>query len=72
MVCFYCSKEIQIEDKKRMVPVEIPYINLWFHKDCYDVIKSTEVIYLSQNVQMILDYKERSKNKKQSIISTKE
>ncbi len=66
MICFHCDKEIPTEDKKTMLALEIPYTNLWFHRDCYNTIKSQEVIYLTQNSQKCYNYSEKGlkKNKK--------
>jgi hypothetical protein len=33
--CPKCKKEILSEDIKFMLPLEIPYMNIYFHRDCY-------------------------------------
>lgn len=67
MECFYCSKEINSEHRKRLVPLEVPYGNLWFHRECYDIIKPEEELYLAQNSERCYTYLykdvKRSKNK---------
>jgi len=58
--CFYCGKEISITDSKRMVPIEKPYINLFFHLDCYKTVPEMSV-FLTQNAQMIYNTKYNKK-----------
>lgn len=59
MICFECEKEINLEDKKMMLAIEVPYRNLWFHKDCYNTIKEREIIYLTQNAEKCYNYHEK-------------
>ena len=61
MECFYCQKDIEIASKKFMLAIERPYKNLWFHKDCYTLIKSEEIIYLYANIERILEYNNKKK-----------
>jgi hypothetical protein len=66
MDCFYCKKEIEEKDLKFMLAIEVPYCNLWFHRECYTVnVKPQEVLYLAQNSEMIYTYTYKDgKNKK--------
>lgn len=57
-LCFYCDKEILSTDEKRIVPLDKPYINLWFHRACLDSIENVDVL-LTQNPQKIYNYKEK-------------
>lgn len=65
MICFHCEKEIELVDKKRMVPIEVPYRNLWFHRDCYNLIKEKEELYLTQNAEKCYNYSEKQLKNKQ-------
>lgn len=38
ITCPVCDKQIIIGDKKYMVALEKPYMNLYFHSDCYEGI----------------------------------
>ena len=58
--CFSCGKKINIEDSKRMVPLEKPYINLFFHLDCYKLIPDM-VIYLTENIKRVYNTKYNKK-----------
>lgn len=35
IMCPVCDKQIITGDKKYMVALEKPYMNLYFHSDCY-------------------------------------
>ena len=37
-ICFYCDKEINPDQEKYFVGLDIPYINLIFHRICYKSI----------------------------------
>ena len=60
--CFYCGKEINVTDSKRMVPLEKPYMNLFFHLDCLNEIPDIN-LYLTENQNLLQEYS-RSKYKK--------
>lgn len=64
-ICFFCEKIIDSEQKKRMIPVERPYINLWFHLDCLSEINNMKD-YLNDNIDKLNEFlKKQSKmNKK--------
>jgi len=53
--CFYCDEEIKEPDEKyMMIAVEIPYINLFFHKDsCYLKIKDNLNTYIRKNSEKV-------------------
>jgi hypothetical protein len=73
MNCFYCKNDIKDAEEKFMLAIEVPYVNLWFHRSCYNLnIKPQENLYLAQNAQMIYFYKdERSGKNKNGSISNK-
>jgi hypothetical protein len=51
MKCFYCDKEINIEKDRYIIKAyDIPYVNLYFHKDtCYREIKDRLIEYIDEN-----------------------
>lgn len=68
MICFYCGKEINLSEneKYQMIPIERPYVNLFFHKEnCYNEIKSIEKQYITENAERIWKWVNSNvKNKK--------
>lgn len=64
LICFDCDKEIEPEQDKFMLALEKPYTNLWFHKSCYNAIKSEIIVYLTENEKKVYNYKERIGKKK--------
>lgn len=38
LVCPVCDKHIEKGEKKYMVALERPYMNLYFHSDCYETL----------------------------------
>jgi hypothetical protein len=37
--CFLCEKPIIVSEGYRMVPVEVPYGNVFFHVECVESVK---------------------------------
>lgn len=64
MICFYCGKELVEEDKRQMVGLDVPYLNIWFHKPfCWSEANSPDLnTYLASKIEMI--YNELSKENK--------
>lgn len=60
LICFECKCEIATGTLKFMLPLEKPYTNLWFHRDCYNKVKGEIEVYLAQNVERVYNYKELS------------
>lgn len=58
--CFFCNNVINPEDTKRMVPLEKPYVNLFFHLDCFRLVPDL-VVYLTKNLERVYNYKENRK-----------
>lgn len=51
-MCFYCGKEI--EGTPYIIGIDIPYINLTFHEDCFRKINNgREEEYLQKNKERI-------------------
>ena len=63
MICFKCNKEIKQEDKKFMYGLDRPYINLFFHEDCWSKIERDIEVYLTQNVDLVYNYIEKQGKK---------
>lgn len=48
-ICFYCEKEILPDERKFLYAIDRPYINLWFHRDHYRLIKDDMVTFILEN-----------------------
>ena len=48
LICFGCEKEIADLDYK-MAALDSPYINLYFHKGCYNSLESSINEYIDSN-----------------------
>ena len=62
MNCFYCKEKIVPKKNEQgkcqearytMVPLERPYLNLFFHKDCYTKIQDDITIYLTAQLSLV-------------------
>ena len=63
MMCFFCSKEIDDSSEKFMLGLDKPYVNLWFHRDCWRKIKNNFEDYFSQfSVEDVIIKLEKMKN----------
>lgn len=58
--CFYCHKEILPTDSKRMVGLDVPYVNLFFHTECLKLIPDL-LSYLTKNRELVYNYRENMK-----------
>ena len=38
LVCVECQKEIDPSGNYMMLAIEVPYYNVFFHKDCYEEV----------------------------------
>ena len=54
-MCIYCKKEIKNEDKKFILGIEKPYMNLKLHRDCYLKIRDNLVEFLEKNLEDYLN-----------------
>jgi len=65
MICFHCGKDIGVDDKRIMVGLDIPYINLFFHRiGCWEIANNPEIdLYLVQNSEKIYNYCEKDTKK---------
>ena len=53
MKCFHCGK--LIKGLRSFLPLERPYVNLPFHRDCYTSIDD-ELAYVTKHYERILEY----------------
>ena len=51
--CFKCKKIIK--ENPFMYAIDIPYINLWFHKKCYKQVENIMKEYLLENYARLED-----------------
>jgi hypothetical protein len=58
--CFYCGKEID-RTEYRIVPLDIPYVNLPAHRTCADAMDEN---YLRENAARIYAFVEQQNNSK--------
>lgn len=65
MICFHCGEKIAVGDKRQMVGIDIPYINLFFHRyPCWSEVQVTELNqYLALNKEKIYNYVEQARKK---------
>ena len=60
--CFYCDLIISEADNKFMYGLDRPYINLWFHKDCFKILGNCSwdefISYFISNLDRILSHKD--------------
>jgi len=64
-VCFDCGKEIIRREDGRMVGVDVPYINLFFHRTCLNRIGGLQAVneYLSLNKEKLYNWVIKSNGK---------
>ena len=61
--CFYCNESITDEQHYKIIPLDNPYINLFFHDgDCY--FKGCEEGYIENNIERIINLIKENKNRK--------
>ena len=70
MICFFCGEEIT-EGTGRIVPLDIPYVNLWAHRgNCAEAMDEE---YLKENIERVYAYVDSlHKNKKNKKRGKKE
>lgn len=63
MNCIVCEEELLKEQERIMVGVDIPYVNVWFHRPCYRQIKDELNEFLQKNLEKWYNkYVEEDKN----------
>lgn len=67
-ICFHCEKRIEKIEDDKMYGLDIPYINLYFHKHCFIEVGGygNISVYLSENQKKVYNYlhKVSERNKK--------
>ncbi len=58
-VCFKCEKEIE-RGYGRLQPLDIPYVNLWFCRECLREISDVKT-YLEENYTKVLELSLKNK-----------
>jgi len=53
--CIVCDIQLEQEDDKFMVALEVPYMNLFLHKDCYNKIKDILLDFLIKNLEKYIN-----------------
>ncbi len=53
MKCFECDKKI--DGLRSFLPLDKPYVNLPFHRDCYTDIED-ELAYVTEHYERIMQY----------------
>jgi len=56
--CFHCDKEIFPDEMKFMLGIDIPYINLFFHRSCYKSIDNIQD-YILERVDKLIKIAEK-------------
>lgn len=59
MICVKCDKEIQVRASYRILALDRPFINLYFHPDCYPVGELAQTEFLATNRARIVQYIQR-------------
>jgi len=54
-ICFHCDKEITSNQKKFMFGLDKPYVNIFFHRECFDSIKDLTA-YFTENAEKVYNY----------------
>ena len=59
-LCFKCyceGKKEMVGNEHFMYPIERPYTNLFFHRDCYNQVKGSIEEFMHENEKNILIYR---------------
>ena len=58
-ICFYCEKSIKEKEPMNMYAIDLPYMNLWFHRECYNLIEDTTGDYILSNYDKLNEFLEK-------------
>ena len=53
--CPLCDEPVLKGTEKIMIPLEVPYLNFYMHKDCYNAIYGEFTEFLMKNIDKILE-----------------
>ena len=70
LICFICDEEILKDERRTMIAIEVPYINLYVHKDCHDKLLDLSA-FLTQNTEKIYNWSIESGKKGKNDRKTK-
>lgn len=63
--CPVCNQEILYTERPFMIGLEKPYMNIFFHKECYNQVEGNMTEFLDENIDNILalvkDMKKKNK-----------
>jgi hypothetical protein len=64
MICPYCEKEVKVfkdGSDYRMVALDRPYVNLFFHRDCFINLENDGDLFafLTKNTEKWYNYNEK-------------
>ena len=51
--CFLCQKELEEFGGVFMLGLDRPYVNLWFHRTCFDSIEGNLLEYLNTEIDRL-------------------
>lgn len=51
--CFMCEKDLKEFGGVFMLGLDRPYVNLWFHRACFDSVESNLLEYLNTKIEEI-------------------
>ena len=64
MICFHCNKEIESPRDRVMLGLDVPYLNFWFHKDCYNNFVAPDInVYIGKNKEKVYNMVEELNKK---------
>ena len=70
--CLVCDLEVDPTERRYLLGIDNPYVNIYLHRDCWDNIKEHSDTYLRENLLKYLEkydiINQNSKNKSNSGI----
>lgn len=66
-VCYKCDKLIAPREKYFLYPLDRPYVNLFFHRNCIESIGDV-MEFLLLDVKKVFDYANKSKPKVKELL----
>lgn len=55
--CFHCGTEITDIKDRRMLGLDIPYVNLFFHRECFALnVAEDSNAYIRKNEEKVYNY----------------
>jgi hypothetical protein len=63
MNCIICELELQEGDKRIMLPIDVPYCNLYVHRECRNIENDKLVVILQERLEKYLKMRNNVKKK---------